>query len=316
MNHRFRQALGAAVLLLAPALAAAEDVTLTPDTTLVELGPAKVTLRDFEARLAEVPEKHRRGMADDPQRLGQLLEQIVRQRLLADRARQAGLAERPDVKARLELARDQALAKAMLDHVRDSAEPADYEQLAREHYLTNPDEFMAPERITVSHVLVSTEERPEDEARALAGQVMAAARGGEKPFEELVREYSDDPGADRNAGRLTDVERGQMVAPFEEAAFALEEAGDLAGPVKTRFGFHVIRLEGRKPAEKRPFDAVKANLVERMKERHQDRAVKQYLGKLMNEHDVNADPEIIQALRERYRKPQGEDGADGSGDSR
>lgn len=316
MNHRLRQALGATALLLVPALAAAGDVTLTPDTTLVELGPAKVTLRDFEARLDEVPEKHRRALADDPQRLGQLLEQIVRQRLLADRARQAGLAERPDVKARLELARDQALAKAMLDDVREKAEPADYEQLAREHYLTNPDEFMAPERITVSHVLVSTEERPEEEAKAIADQVMAAARGGEKPFEDLVLEYSDDPGADRNAGRLTDVERGQMVAPFEEAAFALDEPGELAGPVKTRFGFHVIRLEGRKPAEKRPFDAVKASLVERMKERHQDRAVKQYLGKLMNEHSVEADPEIIRTLRERYRTPEGEAGADGSGDSR
>lgn len=316
MNHRLRQALGAVALLLVPPLAAAGDVTLTPDTTLVELGPAKVTLRDFEARLAEVPEKHRRGIADDPQRIGQLLEQIARQRLLTEKSGEAGLAESPEVQARLGLARDQVLAKAMLDHVRDSAEPADYEQQAREHYLTNPDEFMAPERITVSHVLVSTEERPEEEARALADQVMAAARGGEKPFEDLVREYSDDPGAASNAGRLTDVERGQMVAPFEEAAFALEEPGDLAGPVETRFGFHVIRLENRKPAEKRPFDAVRASLVERMKERHQDQVVKQYLGKLMNEHDVNADPEIIRALRERYRTPQGGSGADGSGDSR
>lgn len=316
MNHRLRQALGAAALLLVPAFAAADDVTLTPDTTLVELGPAKITVRDFEARLDAVPEKHRREMADDPQRIGQLLEQIARQRLLAAKSGEAGLAERPDVQAQMRLARDQVLAKAMLDHVRDNAEPADYEQQAREHYLTNPDEFMAPERITVSHVLVSTEERPEEEARALASQVMEVARGGEKPFEELVSEYSDDPSADKNAGRLADVKRGQMVGPFEEAAFALEEPGDLAGPVKTRFGFHVIRLEGRKPAEKRPYDAVKASLVERMKERHQDRVVKQYLGKLMNEHAVEADPEIIRALRERYRTPEVQDEADGSGDSR
>ncbi len=192
MNHRLRQTLGAAALLLVPALAAGCDIDPGHDA-----GGAGVTVRDFEARLDEVPEKHRRGMADDPQRLGQLLEQIVRQRLLADRARQAGLAERPDVKARLELARDQALAKAMLDDVREKAEPADYEQLAREHYLTNPDEFMAPERITVSHVLVSTEERPEEEARALADQIIAAARGGEKPFEDLVREYSAERGQER-----------------------------------------------------------------------------------------------------------------------
>lgn len=315
MSERGTLKSGVAVLLFTAGLASAGEVKLTPDTTLVELGPAKVTVRDFEARLADIPREHRRDAADNPKRVGQLLEQIARQRLLAERARQAGLPERPDMKARLELARDQVLASAMLDEVRDNAEEADYEQQAREYYLTQPDEFKAPERITISHVLISTEERPDEEAEALAGEVMAAARDDEQSFEELVAEYSEDPSASRNQGRLEDVERGQTVEAFEQAAFALEAPGDLAGPVKTPYGYHVIRLEGREPAGKRPFEAVRDELVQRMKKRHQDRVVQRYLSDLMNEHPVNAEPEVIQALRDRYRDSEGE-GADGSGDSR
>lgn len=313
--------LAAATLMAGSALAgedspAGEDgnVSLSQDTVLTERGPARVTLRELEAELARVPAEHRRRLADDPERLAKLLEKLAKEELLAQRAREEGLEEAPDVRARLERARQEVLAHAMLEHVRRTMEPADYEQQAREYYLTNPDEFRVPERVTVRHVLISTEDRGDEEARALAEEVAEAARGGERSFEELVEEYSEDPSASRNRGLFQDVERGDMVEPFEEAAFALEEPGDTAGPVESRYGYHVIRLEGRKEADKKPFEAVRDGLVARMEKRHRDRAVQEYVNELLASNPLQAEERVIRALRERYRI-QGEGKGAAAGES-
>ncbi len=77
------------------------------------------------------------------------------------------------------------------------------------------------------------------------------------PFENLVAEYSDDPSAANNKGDLGFFTAGRMVKPFEEAAFALREAGDVSETVQTQFGYHVIRLVGKQGERMRSFDEVK-----------------------------------------------------------
>lgn len=294
-----------ALLALAPASGAGasdDSVTLEPETELVALGPAVVTVREFEARLSRIEKDQRAAVANDPERLAQMLKDLARQELLGIQAKEKGLLEREDVKASVRLAKQEALARALMEEVKAQAEPADYEQQAREYYLTHPDEFQLPERVTVSHVLISTKEHPEEEARQTASEVLEMARDQGKDFKSLVKEYSDDPSASRNQGTFEDVQRGQMVEPFEEAAFGLDQPGQIAGPVKTEYGYHVIRLEERKPPEKQPFEAVKDSVVRKMEERHLQRAVQQYVGELQSEHQLEAEEPVIRALRERYRR--------------
>ncbi|MBL8683014.1 MAG: peptidyl-prolyl cis-trans isomerase [Myxococcales bacterium] len=109
----------------------------------------------------------------------------------------------------------------------------------------------APDRVHVAHVLVmhtqSAMRQPSvtrslDEARAFATQLLARARGGED-LVALARQFSDEPGHEGKGGDLGFITRGQTVAPFENAAFALP-VGGLSEVVQTDFGFHVIkRLE-------------------------------------------------------------------------
>lgn len=121
--------------------------------------------------------------------------------------------------------------------------PAGYYVLARE---TDPQ--IGPSTVYVRHVLVSflgarnTVEgvtRSRDEARAIIDQVLASANEDPTRFEELAAEFSDEPGAAESGGDLGAVSRGQMVPPFERAAFVLE-VGQVSPVIETAFGYHVI----------------------------------------------------------------------------
>jgi peptidyl-prolyl cis-trans isomerase D len=117
------------------------------------------------------------------------------------------------------------------------------------YYEENYDEFRIPESVEARHILIRVAENADaaavEAARAKAQAVHARALGGED-FAALAQEVSEDP-ARENGGYLGAFGRGNMVKEFEEAAFALE-AGDLSAPVRTPFGWHVIKLEKKTPA--------------------------------------------------------------------
>ncbi len=125
-----------------------------------------------------------------------------------------------------------------------------YEQVAHDRY-------MQVERRRASHILV---ESGSDDAAALkeAEQVLASARAG-ADFARLAADHSDDPGSKGQGGDLGWATREAYVQPFAEALFAMQK-GEVRGPVKTQFGYHVIRLDGVEEAHQRSFEEVRAEL--------------------------------------------------------
>ena len=121
-------------------------------------------------------------------------------------------------------------------------------------------------------------------------------------FDQLVIEYSEDPSASANKGKFTGVKKGDMVKPFETVAFSMTE-GEIAAPVETRYGFHIIRLDAQIPPTKMEFDEVKTQLIESERKRHQARLQNDYLNGLTS-LDVKMTTE---ALEEMVRRQFGED---------
>jgi peptidyl-prolyl cis-trans isomerase C len=109
-------------------------------------------------------------------------------------------------------------------------------------------------------------------------------------------EYSDDPSAKKNKGDLGFFAQGRMVKPFEEAAFALEKAGDLAGPVKTNFGYHVLRLVERKAKEPIPFEEVRERLIKAETDRFRKELIDAEIDKLKKLDGVNFDQKAFEDL--------------------
>ena len=294
--HRLPAALP---LLLAAALAlpatAARAEEFADDTIVLEHGETRVTLGDIRhsVELTIPPEKLGRFYAERKritQHAGNFF--VVRKLAEEAQARELTQAER----FRVEEARLRALSQVQLDHVVAQEKQPDYAAVAREEWQAHPEKYQGPEAVRVSHILIRTsEERSEAEALARAEEALGKAKAG-ADFAALVGEYSEDPSAAQNRGDLDFFQRGQMVEPFEEAAFALTAPGELAGPVKTDFGYHVLRFEARREAGLLPFEDVKERLIAQYRDEFRTRIVNREIERIGNLDGVKTNYEALVSL--------------------
>jgi peptidyl-prolyl cis-trans isomerase C len=155
------------------------------------------------------------------------------------------------------------------------------------YYDSHPDEFKRPERARARHILVKLDANASDADKAAArkkieGIEAQLKKGGD--FAKLAAENSDCPSS-KNGGDLGFFTRGQMVKPFEDAAFGLKPGGT-SGIVETQFGYHIIRLEEKEPAATLTFDQVKDELQQKLKQGKVRDALKAYLDTLKNKGKV------------------------------
>ncbi len=139
------------------------------------------------------------------------------------------------------------------------------DEAVQRFFQDNINKYQTPEKRQASHILFRAGETDDGEARAAkkqaAEKVLARLKAGED-FAKLAAEFSEDGTKDRG-GDLGAFSRGQMVAPFEEAVFAMNK-GELRGPVETPFGYHLIRLDQIIPEKKQTLDEVKGSIVKEL----------------------------------------------------
>lgn len=137
------------------------------------------------------------------------------------------------------------------------------EEEIKKFYLENQGRFQTPEERRASHILipVAATASPEEKAKAKAQaeDLFKQVKSNPKKFGELAAKFSKDPGSAEKGGDLGYFGRGLMVKPFDEAAFSMK-VGDIAGPVETQYGYHVIRLDAIKAMQSTPLETVKAQI--------------------------------------------------------
>lgn len=122
----------------------------------------------------------------------------------------------------------------------------------RELYQSQKDKFVKQAQRKAAHILIAVhgkDQKADDAAKAKAESVLKKIRAG-ADFAKLAKQYSDDPGSAKQGGELGWIQRGELDKNFEDALFGMNKAGDVTGPVKTQYGYHIIKLEGiRKPRQ-------------------------------------------------------------------
>jgi len=272
-------------ILFGAALAADEPVQaelqVDPAQIIAYQGNVYLTQAAIDAAFSRIPEKNRLQFIRDGSRVDQLIRSLLQRKIVASDAGKAGFDQDPLMAERMVLAAQKELAEAWLVKLVEDAPEADYEELAYEDYLANPEAYRSDEAVDVSHILIGTEERPLQEAETLAATLSAQLDEDPSRFDTLVMEYSDDPSKSVNAGRFPEMKRGQMVMSFESAAFALEQDGQISQPVKTQYGYHIIRLNRRFGNTVPEFAEVKHEAMERAKQQYLENYQQNYMRKLL-----------------------------------
>jgi peptidyl-prolyl cis-trans isomerase C len=235
-------AIACAPIALVSAASAQEVVMATVDGKKITEADLKLAEFEIGGDLGNLPPATKRRV---------LVEYMIENQLFADAAERDKLSAGKAFEDRLSYWRRRALRDEFFDKsvkgdVSDGVAKAFYEDQIK---------GMKPEEeVQARHILVDTEEK----AKELADKI---AKGSD--FAALAKENSKDPGSKDDGGMLGFFGRGQMVPQFEEAAYRLKK-GEVSPPIKSQFGFHLIKLEDRRDKKLPTFEDVKERILNSM----------------------------------------------------
>ena len=211
----------------------------------------------------------RNGQAyNNPQGRAAVLEQLVAQRLFLLDAQRNLLEREQAFKDQLAAVKEQLLMEYAISKCVESVRITEEE--VRGYYDSHKEEMTEGETVNASHILVDSEDK--------ANELLAAINAGEITFEDAARENSSCPSS-AQGGNLGDFGRGQMVPEFDTACFEME-IGEVRGPVKTQFGYHLIRLNAKNAAEPLSYNDVRAQLYEQLTREKQQAAYQSKINQL------------------------------------
>lgn len=241
----------------APAAQGPALTSLPPDKVVLAVEGEKITAAELDRVINVLPEQTKAKARGEGRR--EFAEDLVRMKLLAQEARRRKLDQTPEFQAQIAFQTENLLAAKVFQELAKSA-PVD-EAAALAWYEAHKAES---ESVKASHILIRMKGSPlpvkpeqkdmsEEEARAKADEIRQKLAAG-ADFAALAKAESDDPVSGANGGDLGTFGHGQMVPSFEEAAFKMK-AGEISQPVRSQFGYHIIKVEEKNAktfAELRP----------------------------------------------------------------
>lgn len=201
---------------------------MTEGKVLAAIGNLTVTEADVEEMIASLGQRGKNYNTREGRTM--ILEQLINQKLLLMDAARNLYEREPEFKAQLARVKEDLLVNYAAGKAVSGARVTDAE--VRAYFDEHPDEFRSEKTVNASHILVSDEEQAND--------ILSRINAGEYTFEEAARKFSSCPSA-AEGGNLGDFGPGQMVPEFDQACFSMAE-GEVRGPVRTQFGYHLIKL--------------------------------------------------------------------------
>ena len=226
---------------------------------IAKVGDVEITEEMVDAYIESLPEQQK-AYASNPQFRIHCREQIIAMHCYAMLGEEMKLDETKEFKDIMESARKDILAQLAMN--KTLKEITITEEECKKFYEENPQHFTKGATVEAKHILVKEEE----ECNAILDSIVK----GEKEFEAAAAEFSTCPSG-KQGGSLGEFGRGQMVPEFEEAAFAAE-IGHVVGPVKTQFGYHLIKVEAKNEASVVAYEEVAERIRTNLLQQKQNEA--------------------------------------------
>ncbi len=196
------------------------------------------------------------GQKDTPETRKAVRDDLIKQEILSQEAVRKKLDKTPDIQTQILITRQSVLIRALQSDFIANNQPSDKE--VRKEYEAVTAASMGDQEYNPRHILVSTEEEAKDVIRSL--------KKGAK-FEQLAKDKSTDDGSKNKGGELGWSSARSYAQPFAEALVKLKKGEITQQPVKTSFGWHVIRLDGIRPLKIPPYEEVKGKVLQRVLQR-------------------------------------------------
>ncbi len=241
--------------------AAAQDKAEKASKKAAASASGKVVVNGVPIRQSRIDAMNKeltaQGQPDTPERQQAVKDELVNREVLAQAASKRGLDRNPDIAAQMEMARQAVLVRALFEEEvkRNPITDADLQKQYDQFKGT-----MGSNEYKVRHILVDKE----DDAKAIIAELN---KGGD--FAKIAKDKSKDPGSKDNGGDLDWGPPNRYVKPFSDAVISLQKGGTTTTPVKTDFGYHVIRVDDVRPLQVPPF----AELKEQFRQRAQQQQI-------------------------------------------
>jgi len=256
------------------------------NNVLARIGDKVITEKYLEAKLETLPPDYQRNLDYETLRK-QVLERLVQMHLFAMEARAEKMDQDETVKIWIDDAVSRILAQEyVVKKFTKEAKVSDRE--IEKYYNEHKSEFLKPATVKARHILimVASDGKPEDITAALdkAKKIKKKLDKG-ADFAKLAAEYSDDPGSKNKGGNLGFFEKTWMVPAFSNVAFALKK-GEISEPVKTRFGYHIIKVEDRKDARQQDLTSAKPGIQSKLINMKVNKAINKDFERLKKKYKV------------------------------
>ncbi|KOA19358.1 foldase protein PrsA 3 precursor [Clostridium homopropionicum DSM 5847] len=239
---------------------------------LAKVNGREITQKDIELSIQRFPQERQRYLeTEEGQR--QLLEQLVAFELYYNYAKEINLENSDEFKEKLEGVKRDMLTQMAVDKALSDVKVLEEEVVS--YYEANKHMFVDGESVVAKHILVDSEE--------LAREIQDKVKNGES-FESAAEKYSSCP-SKAQGGNLGRFGRGQMVPEFEEVAFGLE-VGAISDPVKTQFGFHIIKVEDKQEPKVKSFDEMEDMIRSQLYQERQNYKYMTFLDELKKKYSV------------------------------
>lgn len=232
----------------------------------------EITERQLQFAIERLPQDRKQYFSTE-QGKQQLLDQIISFELIYNYAADTKMDATEQYKQQLEIMKKDLLIQVGITEIMKDVQVTDED--IEKYYEENKQMFTKGEAVTAKHILISTEE----EAKKIINEIEEGMS-----FEDAAKTYSSCPSS-AQGGNLGNFTKGKMVPEFEKAAFELE-VGVISAPVKTQFGYHIIKVEEKQDASLKSLDEVKSTIATQLLQQKENTAFMNSVNELKKKYPV------------------------------